>query len=109
MIPVKEYDASVMDNNDIAFIDRVGAVEKYIKSFQAINGRLNFEKEEYKYERVCLLLVDFQQTPAKIYGTNQELYDDNLLDENSDASIEKLSWDKFTEDILENYETRFGG
>ena len=108
MIPIKEYDASVMDNNEIAFIDRIGAVEKYIKSFQAINGRIDYTRENYKYERVCLLLVDFQQTPAKIYSTNQELHNDGLLDENSDASIEELSWDTFTDKILSCYDVRFG-
>jgi hypothetical protein len=107
MIPVKEYDASVMDENRVEFIDRIGAVEKYIKSFQAINGRPNYEREDYKYERVCLLLVDFQQTPAKIYSTNQELYDDGLLDEASDASIEELSWETFTDNILSAYNERF--
>jgi len=108
MIPVKEYDAAVMDDNIIQFIDRIGAVEKYIKSFQAINGRNDYNKEEYKYERVCLLLADFQPTPAKIYHTNQELYEDNLLDENSDASIEELSWETFADNILSVYKTRFG-
>jgi len=107
MIPVKEYDASVMDNNEIAFIDRVGAVEKYIKSFQAINGRSNHEREDYKYERVCLLLVDFQQSPAKIYSSNQELYDDGLLEQDSDASIEELSWEIFTDSILSSYRDRY--
>jgi hypothetical protein len=108
MIPVKEYDASVMDNNVVQFIDKVGAVEKYIKSFQAINGRLDFTREDYKYERVCLLLVDFAQTPAKIYSSNQELINDGLLDANSTASIDELSWGTFTDNILANYETRFG-
>ena len=110
MIPVKEYDASVMDDNIVQFIDRVGAVEKYIKSFQAINGRLDFTRkcEGYKYERVCLLLVDFAQTPAKIYSSNQELINDGLLDKNSTASIDELSWETFTDNILSNYETRFG-
>lgn len=108
MIPVKEYDAAVMDNNVVQFIDKVGAVEKYIKSFQAINGRLDYTREEYKYERVCLLLVDFEQTPAKIYSTNQDLINDGLLDESSTASIDELSWETFTDNILSNYETRFG-
>ena len=108
MIPVKEYDASVMENNIVSFIDKVGAVEKYIKSFQAINGRPNYEQEDYKYERVCLLLVDFQQTPAKIYSNNHELVEDGLLKESSDASIEELSWHTFTENILATYTTRFG-
>ncbi|HBZ67990.1 MAG TPA: restriction endonuclease [Bacteroidales bacterium] len=109
MIPVKEYDASVIDNNEIAFIDRIGAVEKYIKSFQAINGRPDYQREDYKYERVCLLLVDFQQSPAKIYRTNQELYDDGLLKRNSDASIEELSWESFTDSIINSYNNRFNG
>ncbi|MCB9197414.1 MAG: restriction endonuclease [Flavobacteriales bacterium] len=108
MIPVKEYDAAVMDNNVVQFIDKVGAVEKYIKSFQAINGRLDYTREDYKYERVCLLLVDFEQSPAKIYSTNQDLINDGLLDESSTASIDELSWETFTNNILSNYETRFG-
>lgn len=108
MIPVKEYDTSVMDDNIVQFINKAGAVEKYIKSFQAINGRLDFMREDYKYERVCLLLVDFSQTPAKIYSSNQELVNDGLLDENSTASIDELSWETFTDNILANYETRFG-
>jgi len=108
MIPVKEYDASVMNKNVVHFIDKIGAVEKYIKSFQAINGRLDTSREDYKYERVCLLLVDFAQSPAKIYGSNEELINDGLLDENSAASIKELSWETFTDSILSSYETRFG-
>ena len=107
MIPVKEYDASVMDDNIVQFIDKVGAVEKYIKSFQAINGRLDFTREDYKYERVCLLLVDFAQTPAKIYSSNQDLINDGLLDESSTASIDELSWETFTDAILDSYKSRF--
>ena len=96
-----------MDDNVVKFIDKVGAVEKYIKSFQAINGRLDFTREEYKYERVCLLLVDFEQTPAKIYSSNQELINDGLIDVNSNVSIDELSWDTFTDNILANYNNRF--
>jgi len=107
MIPVKEYDASVMDNNIVQFIDRVGAVEKYIKSFQAINGKLDFTSKDYKYERVCLLLVDFEQTPAKIYSKNHDLINDGLLDESSNASIDELSWESFTDSILSSYNDRF--
>lgn len=108
MIPVKEYDAIAMVNHSIQFINRIGAVEKYIKSFQAINGRDDYTRDEYKYERVCLLLVDFQQTPAKIYHTNQELHEDELLNRESEACIDELSWRTFTDSILETYNTRFG-
>jgi hypothetical protein len=107
MIPVKEYDAAAMKNNEVKFIDRIGAVEKYIKSFQAINGRLDYNREDYKYERVCLLLVDFEKTPVKIYGHNQELYDDGLLSSSSDAVIDELCWDTFTKSILNTHSLRF--
>lgn len=108
MIPVKEYDAVAIGNHSIDFIDKIGAVEKYIKSFQAINGRHDYTRDEYKYERVCLLLVDFQQTPAKIYNSNKDLHDDGLLDSKSDAYIDDLSWENFTDNILTTYNTRFG-
>lgn len=108
MIPVKEYNAAAMVDHEIDIIDKVGAVEKYIKSFQAINGRNDYTRDEYKYERVCLLLVDFQQSPAKIYSKNKDLHDDGLLDPNSDACIDELSWESFTNSILQTYDTRFG-
>jgi hypothetical protein len=108
MIPVKEYETDAMKNNKVKFIDRIGSVEKYIKSFQAINGRLDYLREDYKYERVCLLLVDFEQTPAKIYGNNSELYEDGLLDSKSDAFIDELSWETFTANIINTYNSRFG-
>ncbi|SFE01085.1 hypothetical protein [Thermophagus xiamenensis] len=108
MIPVKEYNVSLMDEFRVEFIDRVSSVEKYIKSFQAINGRSKFDREDYKYERVCLLIVDFQQSPSKIYSNNQELYDDGLLEKNSDVSIEELSWESFIKSLLVCYEKRFG-
>lgn len=107
MIPVKEYNAKVMNENLVQFYNKVGAVEKYIKSFQAINGRHNYKKDEYKYERVCLLLVDFEQTPCKIYSTNQELIKDGLLDIHSTANINELSWETFTNSLLSTYNERF--
>lgn len=107
MIAVKEYDPTAMKDKKIAFINRVGAVQKYIKSFQAINGRPDFTKEDYKYEKVCLLIVDFAQTPAKIYSTNEELIADGLMPADSQANIVELSWDLFTPSILHTYQMRF--
>ncbi|MCK9311914.1 MAG: hypothetical protein M0P26_06525 [Bacteroidales bacterium] len=107
MIPVKEYDASVMDDRIIRFVKNVGSVEKYIKSFQAINQRADYTREDYKYERVCLLLVDFEQNPVKIYNNNQDLIRDGLLRPNSDASVDGLTWENFSSTILELYNNRF--
>lgn len=108
MIAVKEYNPVAMKNKQVAYIDRVGAVEKYIRSFQAINGRIDFTKEDYKYERVCLLIVDFGKSPAKIYNTNQELIADGLMSPHSKSNIGELNWDSFTPSIHKTYESRFG-
>ena len=35
--------------------------------FQAINNRNSVNKDEYKYERVCLLIVDFRKKEPKLY------------------------------------------
>lgn len=107
MIAVKEYNPELMKKGEIGFIDKVGAVDKYIKSFQAINGRPDTTKEDYKYERVCLLVVDFSQNPAKIYNSNQELINDGLLHPESGSSISELTWEQFVPSITETYNTRF--
>ena len=109
MIAVKEYSHVAMKRNKIEFIDKIGAVQKYIKSFQVINGRADFTKEDYKYEKVCLLIVDFGQNPAKIYSTNEELVADGLMSKDSQANIVELSWDSFFPSILNTYKSRFGG
>ena len=109
MIAVKEYSPDAMKMNKIEFIDKVGAVQKYIKSFQAINGRIDSSKEDYKYEKVCLLIVDFSQNPAKIYDSNEELIADGLMSKESHANIVELNWNSFFPSILITYKSRFDG
>ena len=49
-----------MVDNQVEF-KKVSRIEHYIKMFQAINRRTDSDKDEYKYERVCLLIADFRQ------------------------------------------------
>lgn len=107
MIAVPEYDAQAMKHNTIKFIEKIGTVEKYIKSFEAINGRNLAAKEEYKYERVCLLIVDFSQNPVKVYHHDKELIEAGLLTKKSLVSIENLNWESFIPSILKTYNSRF--
>lgn len=107
MIAVPEYSSDAFKNNEVVFLDRPGTVEKYVKSFQAINGRTDTSEDEYKYERVCLLIVDFSQSIPRIFNTDEELKEAGLLPEDTDASIAQLIWSTFTSDLLEEYQTRF--
>jgi hypothetical protein len=111
MISVNEYDSNEANNKKVKYknLKNVSShIEKYLLSFGAVNGRINTNADHYKYERVCLLIVDFSQKIPKIYNTDAELKKDNLLPENSIATIEKLSFPTFITDLLQIYSTRFG-
>ena len=109
MIAVPEYDDKAIRENKVVFKKISQAlVLKYIKSFQAINDRKGVEKNFYKYEKVCLLIVDFSKAPAKIYNTNADLIKDGLIPEDSNVDISELSWVKFVPELLQTYADRFG-
>jgi hypothetical protein len=111
MISVNEYDSNEANRKSVKYKKQINVkkhIEKYLLSFNAVNGRNEIENDHYKYERVCLLIVDFSQDNPKIYHTDQELKEDNLLAQNSIASIEKLSYNHFITDLLNIHETRFG-
>lgn len=111
MIAVNEYDSIVANNKQIEYRrakDVTKHIEKYLLSFSAISGRSNTTTDHFKYERVCLLIVDFSQKIPRIYNTDDELKDDSLLPSNSIATIKNLSFKNFVPDLLNAYSTRFG-
>ncbi len=109
MIAVPEYDDKEVNNNKIVFKrPNQATVLKYIKSFQAINNRKTISKNFYQYEKVCLLIVDFTQNPAKIYQSSEELKKAGLIPADSTIDISELSWSEFVPDLLKIYNDRFG-
>lgn len=111
MIPVYEYDDLKAKQNIVAFKENRNIskhIEKYIYSFSAVNSRTTTQGEEYKYERVCLLVVDFSKPIPKIYNTDEDLKSDKLLPENSSVSINNMNFTSFTKYLLSIYEKRFG-
>jgi hypothetical protein len=107
LIPTHEYDDKTMVKNKILF-KKVSKIEDYIRMFQAINSRKSTSKDEYKYERVCLLIVDFRPKKPKLYSSIKELQKDGLVPENTKESLENLSIKDFAKDILKIYTERFG-
>jgi hypothetical protein len=111
MISVNEICSTSANNKTILYkkLKNVSKhIEKYLLSFGAVNGRNSVTTDHYKYERVCLLIVDFSKATPKIYNTDAELIADNLLPANTIASIEKLSFPNFISDLLSTYSKRFG-
>ena len=76
--------------------------------FQAINNRRDSDKDGYKYERVCLLIVDFRQEIPKLYETIEELKNDGLIPQSSVATLENLTSNNLANDLLSVYRNRFG-
>lgn len=111
MIAVNEYDSTSANNKEIKYKNVKGVakhIEKYLLSFAAVNNRATTTGDHFKYERVCLLIVDFSKKVPKIYNTDAELKKDNLLPANSIATIQNLSFPNFISDLLAIYSTRFG-
>lgn len=111
MIAVNEYDSDAAHNKQVKYKNIKGVakhVEKYLLSFAAVNGRKSITADHFKYERVCLLIVDFSQNIPKVYNTDAELKKDNLLPDNSIATIGNLNFPSFISDLLAIHSTRFG-
>ncbi|HLA95951.1 MAG TPA: hypothetical protein VK612_09535 [Pyrinomonadaceae bacterium] len=87
LIPVYEYDKYAVQKKQVAFFKGFKNVEKYLQAFEAINGRVGTAGDFYKYERVCLLVVDFNRPIPKIYSTDDALREDGLLAVDSTASL----------------------
>lgn len=107
LIPTHEYCSESMKNSCIKF-KQFFKLEDYINKFQIINGRINHDRDEYKYERVCLLIVDFRENTPKLYSDIDELKNDGLIPQNANVSMEGLTFDNFAQDLLNIYEQRFG-
>jgi len=112
LISARELNSSQIAQNNPSYNNFTNAtarqLEKYIKGFAALNLRKNQRDDDFKYERVALIIADFSQTPIKVYTTTQELIQDNLLPINSNATMDNLQFGGFIRTLLDVYERRFG-
>lgn len=111
MIAVNEYDSNAANNRQIAYRGIKGIkkqIEKYILSFDALNNRSVTNGEHYKYERVCLLIVDFKEQRPVVYSSDRQLKEAGLLSAESPASIENMNCDTFVDSLISTYRQRFG-
>jgi hypothetical protein len=109
LLAVSEYDDKAEKNREIAFKKiNPKMIQKYLRAFQAINNRTTTERFFHRYEKACLLLVDFSQNPVKLHSTDDELRLAGLLPDSSPVSISGLAWPQFVPDLLAVYHQRFG-
>ena len=109
MIAVNEYDTDDAKAKTVSFTQTNNIerhIEKYLLAFDAINGRTSVTDDLHMYEKVCLLIVDFNT--LKVYNTDAELKQDGLLPQNSNATIQNLTFNRFFQDLIAVYNSRFG-
>lgn len=112
LISVKELDSKEINNKNVKYKDpnpsTRRSLEKVINGFSALNLRSHQRDDDFKYERVALILVDFSCTPVKVYNNVQELILDKILEVGTTVSLENLSYDHFIENLLDIHIKRFG-
>jgi hypothetical protein len=97
LIPTREYNLKKTRVN----------IESYLNAFNAISERVDTQTDHYKYEKICLLIVDFHQAIPIIYSSDKQLKAAGLIPQNSTASITNLTFDRFIPSLLETYRARF--
>ncbi len=107
MIPAYSYKDDEAKKNNVGF-ELNTHIEDFIAAFTAINNRPATDKDDYKYERACLVIADFSKKNPVIYDNDQDLIKAGLVSRSFKYSITPLSFPTFVSDLLDIYSQRFG-
>ncbi|MGC9069518.1 MAG: hypothetical protein ACP5IZ_11195 [Thermoprotei archaeon] len=100
LLPKIGYDEKAAKNREVKFAERYN-MEKYIQSFFSIANRQSPNDSPWKYERITLLIVDFEQDPPVILDSMNDFLKEGLVRENfaNLFSFEQLSIQNFFDEI----------
>jgi hypothetical protein len=108
LLPKVGYDPDAAKHNRVEFSERYN-LEKYILSFLSIARRTGPNDVPWKYERVGLLIVDFESDPPEVMDNMQIFLDEGLVSEKfaqlytfEDLSIKDF-FDKLYKMMMERY------
>jgi hypothetical protein len=72
LISVRELNSTQIALNNVVYKPFTQStsnyLERYIKGFSALNLRSSQRDDDFKYERVALIIADFSQNPVKVYN-----------------------------------------
>jgi len=80
LLPKVGYDSDAAQRNRVVFSERYN-LEKYILSFLSIASRISPSDVPWKYEKVCLLIVDFESDPPEVMDDMQIFLNKELISE----------------------------
>lgn len=108
LLPKRGYDSSAKQNNVVERSEKFD-VQKFISSYSSLSGRESPEDEKWKYEAMCLLIVDFEQSPPQIMDNIDDFVEQEIVTPEF-AEIygsEVISVENFFEKLLSDYKTRY--
>jgi hypothetical protein len=100
LLPKIGYDEEAAREGIVRFAERYD-IEKYILSFLSITNRRDPNDVPWKYERVSLLIVDFEKDPPIVMDNMEMFLKEGLVNENFAKlySFEPLSIREFFDEI----------
>lgn len=110
MVPIIAYDPDLINEKKIGFDEILPSY--YIPAFNFLNGRKSPKDDLYKYDRLCLLIIDFREDPPKVITSASELVKDEIISKKQskekEYSLAGMDIDTFVPDLLNIYKKRHG-
>jgi len=106
MVPFMAYDADAINRREVDWTEPLPL--KYIPAFRELNFRERDDVDAHKYERVCLLIVDFRKDPPEVIDSSEAFASYETLDEETvkKATLSGLTISDFFSDLLKIYDKR---
>lgn len=100
LLPKIGYNPDTAKENQVELSERYN-LEKYILSFLSIASRTGPSDVPWKYERVCLLIVDFESKPPEVVDDMQIFLAEGLVSEKFAQlyTFEKLGMKDFFDEL----------
>ena len=80
LLPAIGYDSDAMKENKVVRNERFNW-EKYLTTFSLLADRKNLEDKTFKYEKICLLAVDFSANPPYVLSSTEDFLSRKLITE----------------------------
>lgn len=100
LLPKVGYNPDAAKENRVELSERYN-LEKYILSFLSIASRTSPNDVPWKYERVCLLVIDFEKNPPEVMDDMRIFVNEGLVSEKFAQlyTFEKLSIKDFFDEL----------
>lgn len=108
MVPLVAYDPDKINKKEIGWKEKLPI--KYIPAFRELNNRQSDKVNEYQYERLCLLIVDFRGDEPRLIESAEDLLKLGWINKSElkNYSLEGIGIKDFVKDLLEAYKKRHG-